>query len=42
MTDPQIIPTHRRLNGYFARDYDRLKELIERGGGEVHVTPNTR
>ena len=38
--DREFIPRHRRLNGYSARDYDRLLELIERVE-RVHVTPNT-
>ena len=40
-TDPAIIAKHRRLAGYSTDDFDLLTELIDLGGGVVHVTPNT-
>lgn len=40
-TDPAIIAKHGRLAGYSTDDFDLLKEMIDLGGGEVHVTPNT-
>ncbi len=41
ITDPAIITKHRRLAGYSTDDFDLLTELIDLGGGVVHVTPNT-
>ena len=40
-TDPRIIDTHRRLEGYSRADYETLIVLIESVRGVVYATPNT-
>ena len=40
-TDPRIIDTHRRLEGYSRADYETLINLIDSVRGLVYATPNT-